>query len=318
MVKMESPHCNLCSGENFQVFIKDATSWEHTGVFTIVRCKNCDLTCVNPRPIQSEIGRYYPPESYWGDDVTKIDTGTDLDLRKRSYGYLYKNILSLKKKGSILDIGAGTGMFLSFFKEKGFVTDGVEYSFEACEYARKMFQVKLRTGDFLQKKFPKNTFDIVTMNNSLEHLHEPLNTLVGVHKTMKKGGVIVITVPNIDSLGSKAFKGEWYALQPPRHLYHFSEKTLTSMLKKSGFKVKDTKYGYFKHNYNTIFESIRLMKSPRFKKAEKGGVKESGKHIAFSLKKEVFKRVAMAVAFTLAIVGQVTQRSEVITVIAYK
>lgn len=316
---IENVSCNFCGNDKADVFYKHVTSWEHAGVFTVVKCRMCQLVYVNPRPVQAVIGKYYPPESYWGDDVTESQDKHDLNnLRKESYGYLYRIILEHKKKGRVLDIGAGTGMFLSYFKDLGFQVEGVEYSNDACVYAKKMFGVKLKNGDFLTKKFKKNTFSMVTLNNSLEHLYDPLNTLVGAYKTMKKGGVIVVTVPNIESLGSILFKEDWYALQPPRHLFHFSEKTLSLMMTQAGFKKIEIKRGYILHNYHTLFESIRLTRSEKFKKTPKGGVVAGVVTPSNSLKKEVFKVGAKALAFALAILGSVIHKSEVITVIAYK
>lgn len=314
----ENVFCNFCGEDNAEVLYKRVTSWEHVGVFTVVKCRNCSLIYVNPRPIQSKIGLYYPARSYWGDDVTKENDNNYLLLRQKSYGYLYEQILLHKKKGAVLDIGAGTGLFLSYFKELGFKTEGVEFSPDASKYALKMFGVKLRVGDFLQKKFAKNSYDVVTLNNSLEHLYDPLKTLVELNKVTKKGGILVVTVPNIDSVGFKLFKSNWYALQPPRHLYHFTESTLTEMLTQAGFRNIKIKRGYFTHNYNTLFESIRLSRSEKFKKSKRGGVKEVSFSSSFSLKKEVFKAVARIIAYVLSLTGTITHNSEVITVIAHK
>lgn len=311
--------CNNCGNNNTVVFLDNVTSWEHPGIFRLEKCITCTLVYVNPRPTQSEIGKFYPSATYWGDDVRSSGLQDNLlEVRKKSYGYLYRNILGLKKKGSILDIGAGTGMFLSYFSELGFQTDGVEFSKDACIYARKTFGIKLKQGDFLDKKFKRNTYDIITLNNSLEHLYDPLKTLIELHKAMKKGGMIVVTVPNIESLAFRLFKSNWYALQPPRHLYHFSEVTLSNIMKKAGFRNIEIKRGYFLHNYHTLFESIRLTRSEKFKKLPKGGVVSESHVPSVSLKKEVFKLGAIALAFVLAIFGSVVRRSEVITVIAVK
>ncbi len=284
------------------------TAWEHEGVFTIVKCNECGLVYLNPRPKKSELGKYYPIASYWGTDVD----------RAQSYGFLYRLILAQKKTGRILDIGAGTGMFLSYFAEQGWRTDGVEYSKGAVQYAQKKFNLKLKKGDFLDFHFPRHTYDVITLNNVLEHLYEPVETLTEVYKTLKKDGILVITVPNSKSLGFTLFGKNWYALQPPRHVTHFSDTTLTQMLESAGFRVKTISHWYWIHNFASIFESFRLSMSPRFAKKSTGGLVVAQPKTTFSLTKEVGKRVFTLLSALLAVVGSLLGRGESICICAIK
>ncbi len=317
----ETVSCRNCDSNKTTVLFDQVTSWEHEGIFTIVSCVRCDLSFVNPRPVPSHIGKYYPPESYWGESMLVENTKEDwMKERKESYGFLYNIIFSQKKKGKIFDIGAGKGLFLSRFKERGWETDGVELSKDASKFAKKAYGITIRTGDFLQLAIPKNTLSVVTLNNVLEHLYEPKETLAKIHTCLEKDGFVLITVPNIESIGAKLFQKNWYPLQPPRHLYHFSIDTLTDMLSRSGFEVKGIYHGYRIHNYFSLFESFRLQLSPRFKKRTSGGKPRTTATYPSqkTVKKQLGKVIARLASLIISSVEPFIGRGEVITIYATK
>lgn len=319
MKKNDSLVCNNCRNVAYKILFDNVTSWEHPGMFRIVACKQCGLVYLNPRPSREEIGKYYPNESYWGHSTLREDESTEWKRgRDKDYNLLYEEILGRKKKGAILDIGAGTGLFLTRFKELGWDVDGVELAANASALAQKTYDIKLKVGDFLDFNFPKNTFDVVTLNNALEHLYDPKKTLEGILRILKTDGIVIITVPNIESFGAKLFGKNWYALQPPRHLFHFSPTTLADMLKRSGFEVTKIDHSYFVHNYYTLFESFRLLFSPRFRQKSTGGlaVKEYKKR--FSIALEIGKIIGRIFALSLSYIGSTLRHGEIITAYAKK
>jgi len=260
-IRWEIPKCNLCASNEFIVVFEGVRYWENDLSFRIVKCKKCNLVFLNPRPQKKYIKMFYKTDSYWGRDlISKKTLGNYQKEREKSYGKIYDLIPD--KKGKILDIGAGIGLFLSKFKEEGWDVEGVEYSKEASNYALIQFGIKIQSRDFLEKKII-NKFDVVTMNNVLEHLYKPLETLIKVNKTLKDDGFLIIAVPNLDSLGFKIFGKNWYPLQPPIHLYHFTPITINKMLKKAGFVKINITYPNWKHNYFSLFESFRSVFTKR-------------------------------------------------------
>ena len=320
-VKWEYPACNLCGSGTNEVVWDKVTSWMNRGVFRIVSCSECGLTYLSPRPAASLIKKYYQPESYWGRNILKFAGSESSQSREGAYEFLYKDIFEMRKNGSILDIGAGTGLFLKRFKEKDWKIEGVELSKEACKFAKKMFGIDLKSGDFLDQNFAKRSFNLVTLNSSLEHLYRPKETLAKIWDVLTKRGLLVITVPNIDSFGARIFGKEWYALQPPTHLYHFTPKTLSSMLFSTGFKVKSIKHSYWQHNYHIIFESARMLFSPKFKKSSDGGLVDKGtltRKSKQSLLLVSAKIAVRAAAFLTALLEPIFSKGEVISVYAEK
>ncbi len=315
----EEPNCNLCGGSATEIIYNNMTYWEYPGKFRIVRCRKCSLVFTSPRPVLSRMEKYYESEMYFGRDVEKKDCIDDSEGREMHYGPMYEIILSKKKKGSIFDIGAGTGMLLSKFKDKGWRVSGVELTRGAVNYAKRKYKIKLYQGDFLEKKV-NDTFDVIVLNGALEHLHQPFETLLKARKNLKNKGFVLISIPNSDSLGRKIFGKNWFAWQPPRHLHHFAPKTVSEMLNKAGYKNINISHSYSVQNNYILFQSARYMLSPKFKKKSTGGLinqKDAFVQKA-SIKKNVGKYFFKTFAFLLSKIEPLIKRGEVMIIYAEK
>lgn len=315
---LETPVCNLCGRKDSRIVQKEITYWEYEGKFTIVQCLNCDLVFTSPRPKLSEMEKYYESEMYFGRDVKKNDDIEDGEYREDHYGPMYK-IAFRKKKGKVLDIGAGTGLLLSKFKDEGWEVDGVELTGNAVKYAKRKYGIKLKQGDFLKKRI-KEKYDVIILNGALEHLHKPLETLTQARNNLKKRGCILISIPNYDSIGRRLFGKNWFAWQPPRHLYHFSPKTVKMMLEKAGYQRITIEHNFRIQNQYIFFQSARYMMSPKFKKKPTGGLshKSEAFYPKFSLKKEFGKAFFNTVSFVTAWIEPLIKKGEVMIVYAEK
>lgn len=320
--------CNLCSSKDHKPFLQNITTWEHPGRFNLVKCQNCDLVFLNPRPRPNQIAQYYLPERYWGgEDISKPSWESITEKwrkeRDKRYGRLYQEILRrFPKPARILDIGCGTGGFLTAFKEREWQVLGTEVSPWAAFFSKKTYGFPVRIGDFLKVNLSGKKFEVAVFNNVLEHLFWPRETLMKISKILVGNGLLVVTVPNIKSLGFKLFEKEWYPIQPPRHLYHFSPKTIRALFKKTSFKVLAITHSNWDDNFYSLFESFRFKFSPRFKKTTSGGLLKSGGKLDSTFlslfKKEIGKIFDFVFAWTLALTGAVLKKGEVFTVYAQK
>jgi len=315
----EVPVCNLCKNRESDVLYENLTYWEYPGKFRIVKSNKCGLIFTSPRPVLSEMEKYYESKMYFGRDVELKDEINDNENREMHYGPMYEIILSKKKKGRIFDIGAGTGMLLSKFKENGWKVGGVELTRNAVSYAKKKYGIKLFQGDFLEKKI-KDVYDVVVLNGALEHLHRPLETLTKARSILKNGGFVLISIPNSDSLGRNIFGKNWFAWQPPRHLYHFSPKTVRQMLEKAGYKNIKISHSFSVQNNYILFQSARYMISPKFRKRPMGGLVNSKEAFIpkFSFKKEVGKTFFKLFSYGLSKIEPFVKKGEVLIVYAEK
>jgi 2-polyprenyl-3-methyl-5-hydroxy-6-metoxy-1,4-benzoquinol methylase len=252
---MEVVNCILCdSRESDSLFVLTDLWLERENVqASFVCCKGCGLIYQNPRPNFSEMNQHYPKtyEVFSKGTENKKSFLFDYGMEKRS-----KLITEEITGGKLLDIGCANGTFLLWMKQKkGFEVFGVEISEHASKYARDL-GLTVITGTLNDAKFQNNYFDIITMWDVLEHFHNPLDTLIEANRILKPGGIVVIRVPNHHSIDSRLFGRYWAGYDAPRHLYVFNNKTITSILSKSKFKIerKTSQIG----GYLNFVKSIRF------------------------------------------------------------
>lgn len=321
--KWESPTCPICKSKKYlRSYYKDITTWEFKGRFSIVKCNNCGLLIQSPRAPFNQVSQYYPSERYWGMDANKLKkTKNWKKKREKDFGYIYKRLLNYRLKGKILDIGCGTGAFLTKFKEKGWETCGTDIIKPLISYARKVHSLTVLEGNIEDIPLKENYFDVITINNVLEHVYHPDKTLIKVRKLLKKDGIIMIAVPNSESIGHHLFRKNWNLFSPGRHLYIFSPNNITTILERSGLDVISIYHNYFVHNFNGLFNSARMMFSPKFKKSREGGLEDGNIEKAlvpskFNLIKEIGKIVFYIFAYLTSLIEPIIERSEIMTIYA--
>lgn len=155
--------------------------------------------------------------------------------KERALEVLQKNV---SKDAKILDAGCAFGNLLSLLDENNYTTYGVDISQYAINKAKKITKAQLVLGD-LNKKLPykDNFFDAVFSLDVIEHLDSPYKFLLEMHRILKKGGILFIQTPNINSIFEVFAKEKWFAYTDETHLYLFNRKSMCFILKKSGFSV---------------------------------------------------------------------------------
>ncbi len=188
-----------------------------------------------PKPSEEKLPSYYASENY----ISHTDGRRS--LFERMYQIVKGITLSRKQKlltsylpqkGSLLDIGAGTGDFLEYAAQKGWNVSGVEPN----EKARNLAEQKnvLLTEDLPEGEI---TYDAITMWHVLEHVYDLEEQLVWLKEKLSREGVLFIAVPNFESFDSAHYKTDWAAFDVPRHLYHFSRKSIQLLFEKQEMKV---------------------------------------------------------------------------------
>jgi SAM-dependent methyltransferase len=147
-----------------------------------------------------------------------------------------KTLMQYKQGGAILDLGCSSGSFLATLKGKGWKLHGIEMSTESAEKAKQKCGAEVFVGDILDAPFAPASFDAITCFHVFEHLYKPKEVLAKVSKWLKPGGIFYVLVPNIDSAGARVFKSYWYPLELPRHLSHFSPKSLSMVANSLGLQ----------------------------------------------------------------------------------
>ncbi|HMC66442.1 MAG TPA: class I SAM-dependent methyltransferase, partial [Gemmataceae bacterium] len=140
-------------------------------------------------------------------------------------------------QGRLLDFGCGGGSFLERMHRQGWRVTGIDVSAEAVERIRTELDLQAVLGTLPHPDLQPETFDVITMWHSLEHVHAPRTVLREAHRLLAPGGKLLVAVPNIDSLPFRWFGRDWLGLDLPRHLTHFAPWTLRLMLERTGFRI---------------------------------------------------------------------------------
>lgn len=135
--------------------------------------------------------------------------------------------------GVLLDYGCGTGTFINYMKHKGWGVSGYEPSATAREFA------KTNSGKniFSETSEINGRFDVITLWHVLEHTSDPKEVMKRLGSLIVKEGALIIAVPNHKSFDASHYKTDWAAYDVPRHLQHFSKKSIQSLSKETGWSV---------------------------------------------------------------------------------
>jgi SAM-dependent methyltransferase len=218
--------CGECAFANlFEVRIRNAVSH-------VVRCGACGLAFLDPRPEPGEIKSIYS-DAYFADHVKQ----EILDSREQAAAGLMRRLgRYLPLRGRVLDIGAATGAYLAAFRKAGWEVDGVEISGFAREAAQRIYGITMHP-DLVSAGFADNSFDLIMMNQVIEHLAEFSGLLDEARRVLKPGGVLFLSTPNFGSPAARSRKSTWSALKPEEHLTFFTPRTIRRCLAKSRFRI---------------------------------------------------------------------------------
>jgi SAM-dependent methyltransferase len=144
--------------------------------------------------------------------------------------------LPATRRGRLLDVGSGNGAFVERMRMLGWDAEGVEPDPRAVSVARESgLPVREGTVEGLAAGL-EQSYDVITLDHVIEHLHDPAAALDSVHAALRPGGLLWIATPNLESLGHRRFGRDWLHLDPPRHLVLFNTSSLQALLRRSGFE----------------------------------------------------------------------------------
>lgn len=218
-----------------------------------------ELELLKTDPIPHNLSDYYKSDNY----ISHSDTGGGV------FGVVYrwvkwwsiKRKISLvknfKKEGKLLDIGSGTGEFLLKAKKRGYQVKGVEPDAASRELAGKKGLEVTEQLDGIQEKF-----DVITMWHALEHIPDLKKTIEHLQQLLLAGGYLVVAVPNHKSYDASYYGEFWAAFDVPRHIWHFSQKSISELFKKH-FELVKVKPLVFDSFYVSLL-SEKYAKGKRF------------------------------------------------------
>jgi SAM-dependent methyltransferase len=215
----------LAVGEDFEYRTSPDT-------FLAMRCRQCGLVYLNPRPAIEELSRIYPPDYH------------AYDFSEEQFGFVYKvrcklearRLLScckgLPDDARIIDVGCGDGFHLGLLRQFGrpsWQLEGIDPSALAV-IAAKRVGLTIHQGTIQSLNLPKASYDLAFMIATIEHVDDPVQVLASVRSLLRPGGRVVIVTDNTDTLDFRLFhQRHWGGYHFPRHWNLFNPSTLRQL-----------------------------------------------------------------------------------------
>jgi 2-polyprenyl-3-methyl-5-hydroxy-6-metoxy-1,4-benzoquinol methylase len=210
--------------------------------YPIHRCSNCELLFVHPQPSKEELGRVYSASYFLRGNkyAAALDPKHDPNwLNDQCKVELIKRWCS---SGRLLDIGCALGGFLAVAKKNGFEVEGIEIVEYAAELARRRLHVEVASSDIYSAELAPESYDVITMWDVIEHLTDPSLAFERIGRALRPKGYVAFSTGDVSSRWARLTGKRWQLLTPPQHLYFFSPRSMSGILKRHGLSLKEIYY----------------------------------------------------------------------------
>jgi 2-polyprenyl-3-methyl-5-hydroxy-6-metoxy-1,4-benzoquinol methylase len=244
--------CPACKSTSIKEALTAKDYTVSNKIFAVWECGNCSFRFTQDVPNATAIAPYYQSDAYVSHSDTQEGLVNRLYHIVRRYTLKGKCILIQQytglQRGNLLDIGAGTGAFAHAMQLAGWEITALEPDENARKISLNKYQLQLQSSENIYE-MPSNQFDAITMWHVLEHVHDLHGYLEKFSTILKPNGTVFIAVPNYTCYDAKSYQQYWAAYDVPRHLYHFSPKSMELLAAAKGFTVKAFKPMWFDSFY---------------------------------------------------------------------
>lgn len=230
---------------------------EIPGKFKVIKCRQCSLIRTNPRPTAETVGVYYPSDyaPYHSESINHKHNSEGWKQRLKAVLSLDSKLTPPIQVGRLLEIGCANGAYLEQMRQEGWTVEGIEFSDSAAEQARRK-GISVQTTTVENAQAPDKLFDIVAAWMVLEHLHEPVSALRKMRSWVKPEGYLIASIPDAGCWERKFFGDRWYALQLPTHMYHYTPKSIATVLLTAGWDLTRVRW---QRNCNNLLWSLEYL-----------------------------------------------------------
>lgn len=236
-------NCPICESSDIQRMNRLYDDrYGYSGIFELLKCTSCHHKFLDHQFTANELGNLY--SNFYPRSSIKIEDYAELKfeygfkswfdgVKRSAYTYVPEHI-------TILDIGCGFGQSLGYHKNRGCEVFGVEADENIKRVADK-FGFNVKVGLFDPADYPSDFFDYITMDQVIEHVTDPMDTVTGIASILKPGGHAILSTPNSNGVGGFLFGKKWINWHAPYHLQHFSKKSLTLAAQNAGLEIESIK-----------------------------------------------------------------------------
>ena len=248
MNEVSSSNCIVC-GSAMEVFINEI--WDDRygcpGIYSIHRCPSCKQLATLPPMVESDLphiySTYYPRREVEYGALEK-EAGLVLApfarFRRWSSGTNNQGHYLAKAGQKVLDIGVGSCLSLLENQNLGIEGYGVEADPNVARIAAH-FRLRVHVGSIHDQPFPGELFDMVVLNQVIEHVPDPEALMRTVLNRLRPKGRAVMSFPNANSLQRKLSGAKWINWHVPYHQHHFNRQSFSQLAEKVGYEVIRTR-----------------------------------------------------------------------------
>ncbi len=237
--------CPVCKNEQ-----QLTTLW---GIETISCCPNCSLAYLSQLPTVEELAAMYSEEFFEGasayHNYVADKSSIQVNFKKR-----IEILLRFSQGGQLFEAGCAHGFFLEL-AARYWDVQGIDISAGSIDYARDTLGLNATQGDLESHPPAANTFDVVAMWDTIEHLYDPVMAVETIAKSLKPGGFLALTTGDVNALLPRIQKKSWRLLHPT-HLYYFSKQSLTRLLNDNGLSL--VHFSYDRH-YRSLSQMAQII-----------------------------------------------------------
>jgi 2-polyprenyl-3-methyl-5-hydroxy-6-metoxy-1,4-benzoquinol methylase len=269
--------------------VRDWSFFSAPGQWNYWQCGTCQGLYLNPRPTLSSISRAYSKyythagpgaqtgvrslKVRWKNERLSARFGRPIEPRLQLPGVLNTWVarrasvialpfgwqeLAQTEPGQLMDVGCGTGATLVFAKALGWDVKGLELDPSAVDSAQAA-GLEVGHGGYERLAETESAFDCITCSHVIEHVFDPRHMVQAIFSALRPGGRLVLSTPNALSDVHRHFGKHWRGLEAPRHLFLYSERHLSSLLRDEGFRVESKS----DQELATVIESARIARGGR-------------------------------------------------------
>jgi SAM-dependent methyltransferase len=229
--------CRFCGQHRYITVTENIKDWEYgvDGIYSFVECESCRAVQIHPFPELETLERAYDVD-YHGYQEEK-----HYGLIFRSLHFVKETLLRrnlrrmVRQDARVLDVGCGAAGFLASLRGIGIEKlEGIDFGDRPVELARKK-GISVYHGLFVDFPAEPQTYDLIIMNNYIEHTLDPVTELTKARQLLKPGGLLIGEVPGFDSIERRFFGRFWGGNHVPRHTFQFPQKRLRLLLEQCGF-----------------------------------------------------------------------------------
>lgn len=264
-VVWEETPCPLC-GASDETEVLVAPGETVGEIYRVAQCRRCDMVYLNPRPDRATIGHFYaddykpyqgpkeapkrktggtwaavrgrlvrlacarafgdpPPLTRWSDRLLAALAAPAFQPDRDSL-----TALPFHGQGRLLDFGCGSGWYAKRMSDRGWAVTAMDFNPRTAEQVARRYGVSTLVGTLPHPEVADASFDVVVMGASLEHVHCPHEVVGAAARALRPGGLLVADVPNFSAIARRWFGLDWWPLELPRHLLHFTPATLRRLM----------------------------------------------------------------------------------------